>query len=220
MNNAYVKKFKELLENRRTRAAVILFLWFLFFLFIFAAFDVRKPQKESYVSSTLEDWKGKTTYEYQMTLSIDDKEYKINGHKYVSREEFVLEDTVYYLENNLLYRLENGNRVPEENTVLLGLDFTKLSPTQLEEIISKGSLQYTTNYEDGLVKKGYEIPLSDVISWYRNLTVSDSNTMAIELSEKNKQIVEVNIDFTHVIQYSQPSIKNYQIKINYVGEIE
>lgn len=214
--NESVVKIRELLKNRRTRAFVSLGLWLIFFIFVFSLLG--NSENANHPAPV----KIESNYQYQMTFLINDQTYVVNGVRNGKNESFSLSNQTYFLENDQLYLFFNDTKVLQNSTILLDIDFLKLRPEFFKKLVLQGNLEYTTNYESGVVKKGYSVPVSKFVELYDGSMITDDHTLTIELSENHGTLVEANIDFTNFQKYNQKAILNYQVEIVYsdIGEME
>lgn len=214
--NQYIEKIRELRKKPRTRAAISLLLWGIFFLFVFVALDVRgNHTKEPPVYHVTWKWENEKNYKYQMTFTINQDTFLVNGIRNGEKEAFSLQEQTYYLEDKHLYIFQNDTKVLQEYTTLLGYDFLKLRPEFLSQLLSHGELEYTTNYESGQVSKGYSINTAKFVSLLDGLEIIDDSTIKMEVLENNHMITEVKIDLTNYQKYSEEIIDSYQVKIVY-----
>ncbi len=215
--NEYVKLVKELLENRRTRAFVKLVLWGFFFLLIFSIFDVRGTHtSKKEILDPREKWKVMTNYKSEIIFTINEETYVLNSSRNGDYEKLTIGEDIYYLEQDFLYHLEGYDKKFIKETSLLGYDLLKLRPDFLNEILLNGKLEYTTNYEDGeLVKKGYSMNTAKFVELYHQSVITDDSFITMEVTEKNNQIVEIELDLKEMQKYSQMIIQTYKIKIVY-----
>lgn len=214
--NKYIEKIREWRKNPRTRAATSLFLWGIFFLFVFVVLDVRGNHTSNQsVYSVTQKWANEKNYKYEMTFTINQETFVVNGIRSEERETFSLQEQTYYLENDKLYAFQNDTKVLQEYTTILGYDFLKLRPEFLSQLLSYGKLEYTTNYESGAVSKGYSINTAKFIKLYDGSEIADDSTIKVEVLETNNTITEMKLDLINYKKYSEEIINSYQIKIVY-----
>ncbi|MCI8446115.1 MAG: hypothetical protein HFH31_01320 [Bacilli bacterium] len=211
---SYIKRVKELLQDPRTRAATILVLWFFFFLFVFSTLNTnRKSSSPTY--STIDKWKSSNNYEAKINITRNDEIYHIDSVRNGNQEVFSLDDRTYILDYNKLYVFENDLKLLKESTILLDFDFLKLRPNFLGQLVSNGNLEYTTNYESGIIKKGYSIETAKFVELYDGMIITDDTRVIVELTEQDNVITEVNLDLKNYQKYNQDLIKEYKIQIIY-----
>lgn len=220
--NKYVKLILELLENRRTRAAVILVLWMIFFIFVFSVFDMKGEHfSKTPIYEKMNEWENRTNYEYHIIWTINQNTHFMFGSRNGNYETFSLGNDTYTLEENHLFLWENDTKKWKENTILLGYDVLKLRPTFLSQILSYGNLEYTTKYETGMIKKGYSIPTAKFVELYHQTEIIDDSMINIEVVEQDQIVTEVSLDLTQFQKYSQELINQYKIQIKYsnIGKV-
>ena len=213
--NKYIKIIRELWQNTRTRAAVILGLWIIFFVFVFAVFDIRGNHTSSTSYNAIETWKESKNYEYDMEITVNQDTYLIRGMRNSNLETFSFQEMSYYLENEFLFVFQNVQKIFQENTILLGIDFLKLRPEFLNKVLQYGKLEYTTKYESGEIRKGYQISTAKFVELYQNLEITDDSFVEIEVVEKENQITSISLNLTDFEKYYQKNIINYEIEIKY-----
>lgn len=214
--NQYIQRIKELLQNKRTRAITQLVLWMLFFVFVFYTFDLRGKKTQNPKEKTvIETWMEQKNYQYQMTFSINQEDILVKGIRNQLQEVFSLQSRTYYFNDNKLYLFENDIEIPQEYTTILGYEFLKLRPEFLGQLLSYGKLEYTTNYETGMVRKAYSIPIAKFVYLYDGTQITDEDDIKIELLENEKVITEVNLDLTSFFRYSENIIEQYKVTITY-----
>ena len=119
------------------------------------------------------------------------------------------------MDYNKLYVFENDLKLLKESTILLDFDFLKLRPNFLGQLVSNGILEYTTNYESGIIKKGYSIETAKFVELYDGMIITDDTRVIVELTEQDNVITEVNLDLKNYQKYNQDLIKEYKIQIIY-----
>lgn len=220
--NKYVKLILELLQNPRTRAAVILVLWMLFFIFVFSLFDMRgEPSLKTPMYEEMNEWENRNNYEYHIIWTINQDTHFISGIRNENYETFSYQKDTYTLEANQLFLWENDVKKEQESTILLGYDVLKLRPKFLSKMLSYGNLEYTTKYKTGMIKKGYSIPMAKFVELYHQTVITDDSIITMEVVEQDKTVTEISLDLTPFQKYSQELINQYKIQIKYsnIGKV-
>ena len=79
-----------------------------------------------------------------------------------------------------------------------------------------GTLEYKTEFTNKDVKKGYVIPVKDVLLTIDNIDNEDDNgDIKIELLERDNEIVEVSLDITNYYEVMTGTNFEFRFKIEY-----
>src|SRR5574344_904425 len=115
-----MKKIKQLLEllkallsNKKTRAAIILAIYFVFFIFLGIAF--RGSNKIKQKSNTIDNFNNITNYNFDMEINTDNNITLISGNKNALEENFILNNKKYNITNGVMYEVINNNKITSYN---------------------------------------------------------------------------------------------------------
>lgn len=203
-----------LLQNKRARSAIILVLWMFFF---FIVFSLLETEPKNTRISALDKWKIEEHYEYEMQIKKEGVSTSIKGIRNKNEEVFSFMNQTYFLDLENLYMFENDTKVLiDQNTIF---NFIKLRPNFLFELLSGGSLEYTTNYEKGDTKKGYSISASNISTFSSVLKALENSSVLLEVNENNETITKVKLELLNFQEENE--VVNYEIEIDYfnVGDI-
>lgn len=209
--NQYIKWISEFLKIPRAKATVQLVLWIIFFIIVFAAFDIRKSQPPKKI---LDMW-DVSEYSYQATFQVNQDKFLLTGTKKENTETIQFENQEYRLEQNRLYLIQENQVVQKNSTELVYYDIRKLNLNFFKTIVSNAALEYTTNYESGLIRKGYSLNTAKFVEFYSGMSITDDSTIQIETVEEAGVLKEIEFDLTPFQKYNQKIINTYQIKIVY-----
>lgn len=209
--NQYIKWIFEFLKIPRAKAAVQLVLWIIFFIIVFVAFDIRKSQPSKKI---LDMW-DISEYSYQATFQVNQDKFLLAGTKKENIETIQFEDQEYRLEQDHLYVIQENQVVQKNSTELVYYDIRKLNLNFFKTIVSNATLEYTTNYESGLIRKGYSLNTAKFVEFYSGMSITDDSTIQIEIIEEAGVLKEIEIDLTPFQKHNQKIINTYRIKIVY-----
>lgn len=223
-----LKNLKELYGNRRYRALFTLGLYAIFFLIVLAIFVSGKSSYNENLDdnkdlTTLDKFRAVNNYEYyynvEKVVGTDTIYYNIEGKRYLNKEVFTIKNDIngYYIEDNILYVTRDNIK---EKTLQrpLSVDFTKLKPFNIVDLIKLASLESTTsNYSDDTIKNSYLLPVKDFVRLYFNERVEDKDNsfVGINTYEKDGNITKIEMDLTNADKYENYIIDFHKLELNY-----
>ena len=219
-----MEKFKNILEIlkelwaiKSIRAIMILIGYFIFFSFVIAMirtnYQANLNTNKKPTLSAIDVYADKIDY----TANIIQGE---NEYKYINKnnnEYIVINDIYYKIESNILTPIdyETQNQI-EANVPVFAICFWKFNSKNISELVKKGTLEYKTEFTNKDVKKGYVIPVKDVLLLIDNIENEDDNgNIQIELLERDNNIIEVNIDLTNYYNVMTGTNFEFKFKIEY-----
>ncbi len=200
--------FKELWNNPKTHAIIVLGLWFLFigavilFLKISSIASSSTENNQTVQTDPLTSFNEMQSYEFNYTAS----DLSLNGLVYDDKYLLYLDNQKYY-KNNTLYKIGETIENSDEPEIL------KLNNQMLYNLIK--DINPITNEE----YDSYLVPLISFINTYENTTVTDYNlsnyNVVINVYQKDDVINKVVIDLTNYYNYKGISTESYILTINY-----
>ena len=203
LKNAY-NYIKEKLQNRKTRAATILFLYLIFFIFVFI-----------FVSSVPKNSKNISESKVNQNYSVYDDNYEYTygiDIKYLSNNlKFLITGKIENLIQNETVKLYNE----KTNNYEITLDYEIINPLLLDlknivSYVNNTDYEFLTNYKDGTIQKNYLINLNKIDSNLKN----DEN-IEINVFEKNSNIDKITIDATNLDKLSDNNIISSKYTLQY-----
>lgn len=205
--NEKYQKFKELWDNPRTHAAIVLVFWLLFMVgaIIFVRL-ISTPSKE--VKTELPGNTFSSIKSYEFTYLSNTLE--VNGQSYGEAIEFYLGNKRYYVNNNI-YLIDKDQAIIQNE---MDLSILKITNKMLNNLTS--GIDYTT-VQDG---KRYVIPLDRFINLYEIDTDADLSkamnyNIVVTIYEKNKKIYKVDLDLSNYVNFKNGTNVNYPVTIYY-----
>ena len=200
---------KELWQNPKTHAMVVLGLWLIFigglilFLKISSIISMETPsnQLENNIDP-LKQFNDMKSYEFNY-MSND---LSLNGTVYEDKYLLYLDNQRYY-KNKSLYKISNNIENSNEPEIL------KLNNKMIYSLIKDISPISNEQYDS------YLVPLINFIDTYEGITTNDYNlssyNIVINVYKKDDIINKVVIDLTNYYKYKGANIDNYILTINY-----
>lgn len=198
----FFRRIKELWGNPRGRAALLLGFYGLFLLFVVGGVKTslsNEPKRVKEEPSVKEEktstFETMNNYEFEMKVNKDNEMTIFQGKRNDTSHFFVNKQTnlAYYMEDKMLYQVSNGGKTPLVEP-LYSIDITKFQPDFLEILLDQSTLDYTTNYASGVIKKNYILSLSAFMKLMYGTTISSQDVITLTTTEKNKKIEQVVID--------------------------
>lgn len=209
-------KIKELLSNKRTRAATILGLYLIFFIFLGTMFRKNNANQNQY--NNLINLNNYQSYNYSYEIKIDNTTTLISGTKYKNEELFVLNNKKYYIKDNKMF--EYTDNLNEKFDYNFSFDVSKFTNDELYQYISNANLvnEDTTN---GIIKKDYELSLTKFCNLYDESLVTSLGYITFMTYEKDKKIYKIEIDLTNYVNLDD-NLDNYNviIEISNINKID
>lgn len=224
-------KIKQLYDNRKYRALVILGFYVIFFLVIIVMINLSKTavNNSNYEEfTTTEKFKIMNNYEYTYKIEKNLNEeiiyYNIVGKRNINKEIFTVENDIntYYIEDGKIYIFQNSNKEEIDNP--LSINLLALRPNNLSDFLKNSTLKSTTNdYQNNTIKNTYLLPIKDFMKLYFNdETFDEENFISIITTEENNQIIKVEMDFTNINMNEEHIIDVNKLEFNYqnIGSVD
>ena len=148
-----VQIIKELWSNRKTRAIFLLGVYFIFFMIVIIL--ARQTQTTNHLEYKYQNIQN---YEYQIT--VFNKQQPVitkKGKKYNNKEQYTFNNQEFYVQDHIIYKIiENQMHIYNTQEQIEEL-LTLLTPLNIEKLIQKSSLNYSTTYKDGTIEKNYSL---------------------------------------------------------------
>lgn len=183
-NNLYIKKYKELRANPKTKGLISLGMWILFMILAIVFIRISIPSNEVPKEVQKRNFDNMENYEF----SFKDNNTSIYG------ESFDGKDIVYFNNNKYYY---NGNLYLVSEDKLIKQDFSidqlKITPDFINDLISN----ITPTESDG--GKLYLVPLSRFINLFEvdtdvDLTSAGSYNIKVLTFSKSNGVYMIKID--------------------------
>lgn len=224
-------KIKELYNNRKYRALIILGGYAIFFLVVIMMINLSKTEvsgTDFKELTTIEKFKEINNYEYtykvEKTLNDEIVYCNIMGRRNINKEIFNIENdtNTYYIENGETYIVQDNNKEKMNDSICINL--LVLQPSNISNFLQSSTLQTTTtNHQNNTILNTYSLPLKDFIKLYFYEEIDDEeNFVSIITTEENNNIIKIEMDFTNIGIYEEYTIDFDKLEFNYqnIGKVE
>lgn len=225
----FFKRLKELWANPRGRAAILLGFYGIFLLFVVGGVrtslsnEPTNVPEEPEVKEESSSFADMTNYEYDMKVSKNNEVAVFVGKRNGIYNLFVntMTNQSYYMEERMIYKVVNGVKSPLSEP-LYQIDITKFQPDFIAELLKQSTLDYTTNYASGVIKKNYILSLPAFMKLMYGTTVSSNEIVTITMTEKDKKIEQVELDLLGYQKTVDANSTAMKIEITYknIDEVE
>lgn len=185
----FLVKVKELWNNPRSHALMVIGLYFLFFAILYLIIQLPNESKPSLTVE--EQYASLSEYRYEMQIETQVSTYQLSGTKMQYEETIVIGEGTYFV--------ENGRILDSSSQPITTFNWNLFSPYHLSSFW-KGTLNSTTNYKDGREVETYEM---DCNKWDEE----SAGTCQFQVTYFENQITEVKL--THLEE-------NYTVTITYL----
>lgn len=192
----YFEILKNLWNNPRSHALIVLCLYILFFVIIFSLVDFNGTNKTpDNVLSINDNFYTLKEYNYKISIKKNEELIGLSGTK-GSNEQFKIGDDIYTIIDNEIFDIKSNKYN------LYDIEWVSLSPSSLKLFESKGILNATTKYKNGIVKEEYELECSKF-----NLKYTGTCEMGLSKSETNVEKIELKFNINEdkyyiIIEYT------------------
>ncbi|MFV0249552.1 MAG: hypothetical protein ACK5HP_00725 [Bacilli bacterium] len=194
-----LETFKELWNNPRIHALMVLGLYAVFFVIIFIYITISKntTNQNVEIKDSLETLNNMNSYEYHYKYEINNEITNINGIKYNDINEFSIENNKFTIVNN---KIEGEVSIDDKLYIL------EILPNYIYSYIKLNNNLNETTYSDNTIKKEYIILIKEIKQYFG--TESDEN-ITVTTYEEDNQIYKIELDLTNIVE------EEYLITINY-----
>ena len=208
---------KELWAIKSIRAIMILIGYFIFFTIVISI--IRTGYQENLVKhnkpvlSAIDMLAEKK--DYVSNITIEDNKYQYKNEQ--DNEYLIINDVYYKVDLDKLTPIDYKTKEEiEKNVPAFPVAFWKFTPKVIKDLVKIGTLEYKTEFTNKDVKKGYVIPVKDVLLTIDNIDNKDDNgDIKIELLERDNEIVEVSLDITNYYEVMTGTNFEFKFKIEY-----
>lgn len=198
---------KNIWKNKRYRSIVVLLGYLVFLVVVVVVFQGLQSPKEVIKPSTqtpLEIFTKVQQYEFVL---LEKQQLIFQGK--VKENKAIVENSIdyYYQSERLLYQKKYDQYEKIEHPTDIALFLALTTPFEINQLISKGTLEYKTEYSDRTVID-YKVPLSDVS--FSLPTWIEFHIQTVEKDSKISQIIYQIAD--------GEEIKNFEIHFQKMGE--
>ncbi len=175
---------KEQYKNPRTRAAVILGIYFVFFVFLFIGLNSANSTS-TINGENIQNYNNiSENYNYAYNIEIENSDHT---DKYLF--------TGLYNEGNTTQKMTLYNNETGEYEEIL--EYTNINPKFLDlktiiSYVNNIKEEFSTNYKDGTIQKNYLVELNKI-----DENVNSEKTVEINVYEKDNFITKIIIDGTN-----------------------
>lgn len=209
-----IENFKVLWMDERGRALIKLsaYLLFMVFVIMYARSIVHNPNNnEKTVKSSYEKFISQINY--VADIKVDEEQISLTGGDITS---FTYNEENYIVIDSKVTK----NQIEAEDD--FDIYFWKVTPKFIGEILTNREPEYTSNYKDGLVKKGYKISLYDFLEKHNisNVNVDDIETIPDEyievvIEDAGNKIELVTLNLDSYYRFVTGENKSFSIEIKY-----
>jgi len=198
-----IKKIKELWQNKRYRAFIILVAYILVFMLLGTMFnyskndslDENKESKEITLSK-MHNFNYKYKINYLDDFDEPIKEVNIKGEHYLEKDYFTVEETgeSYYYEDKKYY---NATEKLKEIKDTMFFDITISNPKKISSYLEKATLKKKNeDVETGIIEKEYELSIKKFLNIYNKEKTEIEDFITIKTYEKDGLVTKVVLDLT------------------------
>lgn len=226
----YLEYIKIIRSDKRKSAIASLFIWLLFFICVFSL--VGRAPKNLTINdySNVEDKNEKnennyntiTSYEVNYLVETNINKYVITSTFYNEKYYYTYDNNNYYLDNDILYYVDDINRQLKKvnvnsNSVFDIIDIKQLTKDSIQTIIESSEEESKTTYKDGTIVKNYIYTTFDNRKMYINTTEKDGiiNNVVIDYKDyfnTNYTIFKVTCSYqniNNILEYNR-NYNSYQ----------
>lgn len=226
----YINHFRELWANPRGRAMILLGVYGFFMLFVVGGVRTsisvdKKQTNENKVEEEVvtPSFSLMDNYEYDLKVQQNEEITLFQGKRNKEKTLFVntLNNNTYYVEENNIYQVINGVKTPLLEPIY-NVDISKFNPTFLNKLIEEATLDYTTNYSTGIVKKNYILSLPAFMKELYGKNISSNEIITITTNMKDEVMQSIEIDLLGYEKITDSSITTMKLEIAYknIGYVE
>ena len=203
---------KILLADERGRALVKLsaYLLFMFFVILYARMLVRNSDNEQNLKTPYE--KFISQIEYTADINYSGEEFSLIGGNITSftygEEQYIVVDS----------KLKKDEIEVDDFEIY----FWEITPKFIGKILDNKEPEYTSNYKDGLVKKGYKISLYEFLKNYNvsKLNIEDLESIPDEyievvVDDTGRKIELVTLNLDSYYKFVTGDDKEFNLEIKY-----
>lgn len=225
--------FMSLWRNPRTRAMMILTLYF--FLFLFLITSIRHKPKETVMKEkeeieTKESFGTLDNYEYDMNIlyknTTGTANYIISGMRYQESHMFHTNESLipYYVKEDGIYQKQGTELIL--SPLNYGINLYQLSPKLISSLVLKAELQSKVSYEDTGSKYLYQMPVIEFLALYDQnsplLLQLPQGDILFYIYEKENMVEKVELDLTPFYMLTDETTTSYMVTIEYknIGKVK
>lgn len=195
---------KEAWRDPRKKAIIKLSVYMVFFLVVILMIKGSRSLPNL-------DESPKIDNNYRFTYTLNDN-IIVNGNYDQDIIRYELETQVYYIYDNIYYKLVDNTLV---NNVSPGLKIDKFLLNQLESYSSNSEELYKTEFKDGSIKKGYQMTVENFAFIYDNKEIIDKNYIDFSVTTSDNQVVEIMFNLTPYFRNYYNIQSDYNLKISF-----
>ena len=195
---------KEAWRDPRKKAIIKLSVYMVFFLVVILMIKGSRSLPNL-------DESPKIDNNYRFTYTLNDN-IIVNGNYDQDIIRYELETQVYYIYDNIYYKLVDNTLV---NNVSPGLKIDKFLLNQLESYLSNSEELYKTEFKDGSIKKGYQMTVENFAFIYDNKEIIDKNYIDFSVTTSDNQVVEIMFNLTPYFRNYYNIQSDYNLKISF-----
>jgi len=193
---------KKMYENPRTRAAVILGIYFVFFVFLFILMKAPNPNSDINNDKIINYTNISENYNYTYSVEIGKNDIT-DKYMFTGTND----------NGNITEKVELYNNVSKKYEEIF--DYEDINPKfiDLNTVISYVNdikEEFTTEYKDGTIQKNYLVELNTIDN-----NINQSGTVEINVYEKDLFITKIIIDGTNFDSKSNENVTNSKYILEY-----
>ena len=202
----YWELLKEAWKDSRKRAIIKLSLYIIFFMIVIFMIKI---SDNNYVVDNTPTKKDYSNYNFNLNFNGNDI---INGTYDNEIIKYNYLNQTYYINDNMTYQMINDELVITNN---YNIHISRLLINKLDIYIDESEEIYKTEFNDGRIKKGYEIEIEDFAYLYDNKEIIDKNKLSINVTFLNDEIIEIEYDLTPYVRNYYNFQTNYIVKLSF-----
>lgn len=203
---SFFKKVKDGLKDPKKKSLTLLGIYFVFFVFVFIVLNGSNSNTsvvtEKDEPTTINNYEDMKSYQYKFSYTSGDIVDIIEGTYCADKSLFTFNGGKYYLENDLLYFIDN------DSYYLSNIEYnvSKLFSDNLYIILKDSKEESKTTYNDGTIEINYSIDSNLFYSYYFDTQSNYQNVVNLKVIEGTNNTISIAID-----------LSNLNISLNKIG---
>lgn len=219
--NTFIEKFKVLISEPRSKALLSLFGWMIFMIIVImlvrgGVSDTTPLQDETNNETSSTEYSRLDNYAYSMTLLTQNATKILDGKSFNGKTIFTLDNVSYYVENGAISEIKDN--ALETSNLELEIDYNKLTPKGLSEILDKAEIiENSTDVKGNITGNTYSISAKELLLYLYNIDVDTDKEVMISVRYEGKNVSYIEINMSEIIDL-EPSDKIVsEIAVTYMG---
>lgn len=201
--------------NRQYRSAIKLFLYIIFMIAVLLFIQAGYNQNDNniIIKTPLESFGDLDNYSYQTVINENNNLTIIDGNHLNGENNFAINGINYFTKDKQVYMVNNNESVLADLPFIINI--FDLTPSTIENMISKSEKVSKTNYKNGMVETNYQLSAKEFAKIYANKDIVSNDFVTITTRLEDNKINRIILNVTNYFKIENPMINTYLIEINY-----